>query len=800
MLSELHVVNWKPFDDATVNFTEGINLISGRNGSGKSSLLEALCFALYGEAALPYELEAAIRHGQSYARVGLKFRGGDGNYYRVERFLRLKPDGKGGFRGYTDPVKTRFIHPDGTVLVGTRKVDEEVAEHFGIPSKLFLEALNIRQGQLRYIVEVKGHEREKYLDRLIGISSLEECYERAWEIESWCRTNVVEREARVQTLTEQVQLIPQLMQEVVLSKEKLLGLEAQLGTKKTLFDELKAKVNQLQELKAQLSRIQSDMRLVNASLQNAFRTMEDVVKELKSLEEATLERVDLENRLRDVAELRQRKSGFETRRSLLISSFIPPNRVQEHIEELTAQLNLKLRNVEQLQRKTVELEAFLSEQAVLETRYSRYGEVSRTYEELSEKWVGLRTEVEGLEKTLEGLKTNVDMNCPTCLQPITADYARTVCARLSEKAASLRQVLVATEVMRNSRREERERLEKEGARLKELAGTVGSLKTLIEALKKDIGEVEELEKRKTALEEDLRKALADEEEIREVEEALKPLNTELAEREKLRWRLEAINKRLEEKPGLETQLQTVKAEVAQFRLEAQRLTDEEESLRKRFSQDELDKQVKQSEVLNREVFTLSGEAGRIEGELRKMDEHLIELEERRTTLLKVQGELVKWRNISEITSKIRVAFRGSQSILRKQFIDSLNTEAGQVFLDVRRKSRLEGITVESDYGIYISEAGGRYPVGTYSGGEKTLTAIVLRTALAKTMLGEVPILIYDEPTEYLDREHRESLVSWIKDYGEIQQVIVVSNLEDFEDVADNIVQVAMGGEGVSTID
>ena len=44
----VRLTNFKPYGDADLRLTEGVTVIHGLNGSGKSSLLEACFFALYG--------------------------------------------------------------------------------------------------------------------------------------------------------------------------------------------------------------------------------------------------------------------------------------------------------------------------------------------------------------------------------------------------------------------------------------------------------------------------------------------------------------------------------------------------------------------------------------------------------------------------------------------------------------------------------------------------------------------------------------------------------------------------------
>ena len=152
----------------------------------------------------------------------------------------------------------------------------------------------------------------------------------------------------------------------------------------------------------------------------------------------------------------------------------------------------------------------------------------------------------------------------------------------------------------------------------------------------------------------------------------------------------------------------------------------------------------------------------------------------------------------EVLTKIRKAFREAQPILRRQFVDSINAEAQRILSDLKKKESIVGIVVGEDYSINVVEGGRENPIEQYSGGEKTLVSIVLRTALAKALVGEIPMLIYDEPTEYLDEGHRERLVSWISGLGEVGQVIVVSQLEDFNPVASNIKEVRMV-DGRSTV-
>src|SRR6056297_775826 len=79
--------NFKCYADADLELDRGVTVIHGLNGSGKSSLLEACFFALYGSKALDTTLDEVVTIGADDAEVELWFTHG-GETYHVERRVR----------------------------------------------------------------------------------------------------------------------------------------------------------------------------------------------------------------------------------------------------------------------------------------------------------------------------------------------------------------------------------------------------------------------------------------------------------------------------------------------------------------------------------------------------------------------------------------------------------------------------------------------------------------------------------------------------------------------------------------
>ncbi len=68
-VSRLRLVNFRSYDDVTVDFAPGLNVIVGRNASGKTNLLEGAWFALRASSPRTTRDDKAVRWGAGYARA-----------------------------------------------------------------------------------------------------------------------------------------------------------------------------------------------------------------------------------------------------------------------------------------------------------------------------------------------------------------------------------------------------------------------------------------------------------------------------------------------------------------------------------------------------------------------------------------------------------------------------------------------------------------------------------------------------------------------------------------------------------
>ncbi len=171
---------------------EGLFLIHGTTGAGKTFLLDALCFALYGEVSGDRSVKGLRSdHAAPGAvpRVSLEFSCGAARY-RVERTpAHTAPKARG--QGTTEKAPQAVLFrldagaPEQAVAAKTTEVTREVEHLVGLNAAQFRQVILLPQGRFAEVLRAKAEEREALLKTLFDTV----IYERAgWWLEDQART------------------------------------------------------------------------------------------------------------------------------------------------------------------------------------------------------------------------------------------------------------------------------------------------------------------------------------------------------------------------------------------------------------------------------------------------------------------------------------------------------------------------------------------------------------------------------------------------------------------------------------
>ncbi len=167
IIEKVELRNFRSHKEAAVEFDKGVNVIVGENGAGKTSILEAINFALFRETPRRVKLNDLITRGSEGENmtVALTFQA-NGKKLRVERT-----------RGKSNTDK---LFLDSTMITGDEKYYQtttEIEKNIHMDAKLFTNAVYIKQGEIDSLLSQDPAQRKKLMGRLIGTEDLENAWD-----------------------------------------------------------------------------------------------------------------------------------------------------------------------------------------------------------------------------------------------------------------------------------------------------------------------------------------------------------------------------------------------------------------------------------------------------------------------------------------------------------------------------------------------------------------------------------------------------------------------------------------------
>ena len=166
LLNKLILRNFKKYRRATIEFQEGLTGIVGSNGSGKSTIVEAIAWALYGNKA------------STIKRDLIKNTHANDNE-PVDVILCLRQDNKD--LKISRSMKGKYLSPDATLYInndpiasGYRDVDQKLEEILNISYQDFMKTFYARQKDLDNLLKEGGTGKREYLLKLLGLDDIKE--------------------------------------------------------------------------------------------------------------------------------------------------------------------------------------------------------------------------------------------------------------------------------------------------------------------------------------------------------------------------------------------------------------------------------------------------------------------------------------------------------------------------------------------------------------------------------------------------------------------------------------------------
>ena len=162
-------------DEITLDFNElgknGLYLICGDTGAGKTTIFDAITYALYGEASGDnrksemFRSKYAKNSTQTFVHLKFNCKGQEYEVKRVPRYERKKERGEGMTK---QAESAELVCPDGTIVTKTTEVTKKITEILGVDRGQFTQIAMIAQGDFLKLLLASTEDRIKIFRQIFN--------------------------------------------------------------------------------------------------------------------------------------------------------------------------------------------------------------------------------------------------------------------------------------------------------------------------------------------------------------------------------------------------------------------------------------------------------------------------------------------------------------------------------------------------------------------------------------------------------------------------------------------------------
>ena len=305
IIKKVQLENYRSHSNITVEFTKGVNLILGKNGRGKTSILEAISTVMFNtkDRSGKETGKSYIKFGEKSSKVDIDFIANDGREYNLKtEFFKTKPK-KQTLKDIIGSEYDGDIQEKLEELCGIKKGFEETYENIVIA----------KQNEFINIFKDSGTTREKTFNKIFNTQIYKEMYD------SFLKEAVDKYKEKVKDLDKEITFLKENMED----KEQITNfLKEEKDIEKNLQDNFKNIIVVSKNLENEIK----DYETTEIELNNLIKNIKDeenkikkylnILKEniieakqakkskiiVKENEKSYLEYLEIENRLKDLRE------------------------------------------------------------------------------------------------------------------------------------------------------------------------------------------------------------------------------------------------------------------------------------------------------------------------------------------------------------------------------------------------------------------------------------------------------------------------------------------------------------------
>ena len=799
LLKTLTLRNYRKYRDAYVEFPDGVIGIIGLNGVGKTTLIEAIGWVLFGHHAARTTKELIKRDGASPhepCRVALEFElEGDG--YNVVREMvgkNLMP-------------KASLMINGKLITNNADEATEVITEKIGMDYLSFFTSVFARQKELNALSIMKAAERKKLVLRMLGIERIEKSIQTIREdkrgkekrIEG-IKAATVDKEGR-----KKIDVLSSKQEELERTQERLLPIIKEIEAATSIKE--KAVEAAKEELEIGTRNYENYVAL-SGKLSERLSDRENVRNRKEEKEEELADLLVKKKRLEEIADTETRYFQFREKKEQL-------DALRENYQRKLELVKREKKTSLELQKRDETLNGLKEQQAELEDVEEQVKAVKREIEAVQKQKERIHASLGALKSQVVQTKKEIEERtrkkkrieelgfegeCPLCERKLGSHY-EWLLTKLHEELQTKRESLHSIFNEYKQKKEERASRERAEELLIQKDKELDKRVIVKRAVDTRIAHEErELERWKTELE----SIKADLTPIRDVEfdvNAYKDVISALKN------------------------LEVVYREILGLRAEIGRIGDVKSNVRKLR---ELERTASEAiSVLQRQIEDLAFDKREYEAKKAKYDRKKEELAESRLKLLAKRNEFENvCRDIERVREDVEEQKRLQEekekeeteilylSVLEKLMNDFKVYMVGRIrpmlsdyaseMLRRLTDGKYSAMELDENYDMFIYDEGTPYELNRFSGGEEDLANLCLRLAISAVVTERSAIqtnfIILDEIFGSQDAFRKRNIILALNALSKkFRQIFLITHIEDVRDYMEYVLRVTEDEEGVSWV-
>ncbi len=820
--------------------------ICGDNGNGKSALIDAITWALWGKSRAKSD-DDLIHLGETDMEVEFDFAVGEQLYRIIRKHSKPKRRKASG----QSSLDLLIADNDSFKVISgdiQKQTQQKIIGILNMDYDTFINSAFLRQGHADEFTKQPPAKRKEVLANIIGLSLYDRLEESAKELAKQQQMEKTQLENSIQEIDQELVQKSEIEAELNKARGELSHLEQGIKEQQSRLNRLRQEKESLESKKLQLAQLDEHIAKTEEDLKRWHSQINQRLQRIKEYQGLIAQREDIEEGYNQFIQAKklneelnqklQSLNKFKDRKSQLERS------IQEAQSRLLTEHAVVQSRISQLEAISQRLPQLKKEKSKLDSDQSRLAQLEEELKGKRGQNQSLQTkvhELECLQKRLEQeireteeklglLDTQGSARCPLCETDIGQDGLDVIRkkyntdkdnkttslqsekAELVEKKMELKEIEKEVQELENSLNQDKASLQ---GRVSIITQAISEAEESGNKLSEEINLLAEIENRLAG------KDFAKQEQsaLSELEKELASLKYDSSQHQQVGQRLAALEKYEQPKRNLEEAEKLLgweQEEVAKAKEAAQELSHrlDADSQKKHILVSELnalpqlESDLEYAEAEYQTVTEKQKQAQEITGSLKGKLEHLLKQElkkqEKKSQLEQVSKDTRIYQDLAQAFGK-----KGIQAMLIEMALPDIETEANKLLgrmtdsrmhvkIETQRPSKKEELIETLD--IIISDELGSRPYETFSGGEAFRIDFAIRIALSKLLAkragAPLPTLIIDEGFGTQDGTGLEKVKEAINSIqDDFDKIIVITHIEELKDAFPtriNVVKTAQG--------